>query len=191
MKSLKTHTLKNRIFILPLLFIGIFQSGFATSLQNSEDDKNNNSDTNMFIEINALEEQGNYRDALKELNQMVVQSPNNYLILDRRGVMYTRMQKYNKALHDFQTVIKINPDYAGVYNHRAIMNFSLGNLKLAQIDFNRAITLQEDYAKAYYNRALLELASGNDKEALEDFAMAQKYDYAKAGEAIEEYFANK
>jgi len=133
------------------------------------------------------EKEGDFKGAVKDLNFYLDRKGQHYEVIDQRGVLYTKMKRYNKALNDFKKVIQLNPSFAEVYNHRGILNFSIGNYQLALVDYSRAVSLNNDYAKAYYNRALVKLVMGDEDGAKEDLIMAKKLNFDKADEIIKEY----
>lgn len=143
---------------------------------------------NFLLKTAVLKEtEGDFRGAVKDLNFYLDRRGKHYKVIDQRGILYTKMKRYNKALKDFKKVIQLNPSYAEVYNHRGILNFSIGNYQLALVDYNLAVSLDKEYAKAYYNRALVKLVMGDESGAKEDLIMAKKLNFDKADEIIKEY----
>ena len=114
----------------------------------------------------------------------------------RRGVGYSRLNKFKLAIADQTQAIRLNPEHAQAYNERGIAYKRLRQYQLAIADYTEAIRLVPRYALAYSNRGnayghqkKYSLAIADYKEAIRhNSALYQPYNnlanlYYKTGQA--------
>ncbi|NIA07251.1 MAG: tetratricopeptide repeat protein [Actinobacteria bacterium] len=113
-----------------------------------------------------------YRSELAIWQDTINKRPNNTRAYNNRGLVYRRMEKYDRAINDFNRAAKLKPDYAKTYNNRGLTYWSMGKPKPAIRDFNEAISLNPSFARAYYNRAEVYREKNNYRKAIRDLNKA-------------------
>jgi tetratricopeptide (TPR) repeat protein len=127
-------------------------------------------------EAAAVLQRGNVEQALALYEQVLQDKtlPNDRraIILNDRGVAYTRRQQPKEAIEDFNRAIALYPEYAALYNNRGNVLLGLGAVREAQRDFDRALLLAPGYAAAYSNRAGALMRLGEIDQAIADYTKA-------------------
>ena len=127
-------------------------------------------------EAAAVLQRGNVEQALALYDQVLQDKtlPNDRraIILNDRGVAYTRRQQPKEAIEDFNRAIALYPEYAALYNNRGNVLLGLGAVREAQRDFDRALLLAPGYAAAYSNRAGALMQLGEIDQAIADYSKA-------------------
>ena len=117
----------------------------------------------------ALEKRGDFKGALKLLDEATKFYPDNQFILVNRGNIYNNsLRDYEKAIADYNKTIEINPKFSWPYLNRAIAYGRLKRWDEAIVDYGRAIELDLNYADAYNGRAWSYCQIGKFEEALID-----------------------
>jgi tetratricopeptide (TPR) repeat protein len=120
-------------------------------------------------------EDGNYEDAMKNLNKAIKLDENNSRAYILRGRAHFEMQRYEEASQDIENALKIDPNNAYAYYYRGILR-AKENEPGAVLDFDEALKLDPKNADAFYRRGLLHLHYGHNDKAKEDFKMTVKLD---------------
>ncbi|MBR4643434.1 MAG: tetratricopeptide repeat protein [Selenomonadaceae bacterium] len=117
----------------------------------------------------ALDKRGDFKGALKLLNEAAKLYPDNQFVLVNRGNIYNdRLKDYEKAIADYNKTIELNPKFSWPYLNRAIAYGRLKRWDEAVVDYGRAIELDANYADAYNGRAWSYCQIGKFEEALLD-----------------------
>ena len=117
----------------------------------------------------ALDKRGDFKGALKLLNEAAKLYPDNQFVLVNRGNIYNdRLKDYEKAIADYNKTIELNPKFSWPYLNRAIAYGRLKRWDEAVVDYGRAIELDTNYADAYNGRAWSYCQIGKFEEALLD-----------------------
>jgi tetratricopeptide (TPR) repeat protein len=98
---------------------------------------------------------GQYNEAIIQLNQSLIISPNQAMTLNSRAVSYAYLGRTQEALADLTQAVTLNPQSAFLFTNRATLYRNLRDLPNALTDINRALNLQPTYALAYLQRALI------------------------------------
>lgn len=133
-----------------------------------------------------MEEQGNLKEALTELDKAVELQPDFAEAIDQRGMVALKLGKFSRAIRDFNHAIELMPGSAEYFNHRGVANYCIKQFELALRDYTMAIQMDPTLARAYYNRGILNLEIGDKESALEDFTMAGKLNHVEAANMIAE-----
>ena len=121
----------------------------------------------------ALEKRGDYKAALKLLNQAAEDYPDNQFIFVNRGNIYNNhVRDYERAIADYNKTIEINPKFSWSYLNRGIAYGRLKRWEDAIEDYGRAIELDQNYANAYNGRAWSYCQINKFEEALADINKA-------------------
>ena len=108
-------------------------------------------------------------EALKDANLAI---DRRAVLLNDRGVAYSRLGQTRLAIEDFNRATQLFPEYAALYNNRGNALLAIGQAREAVKDFDRAILLTPGYAVAYHNRAGAYLRLGQANDALRDYTRA-------------------
>jgi tetratricopeptide (TPR) repeat protein len=117
----------------------------------------------------AYYQQGNYRQAMEDLNRAIEIHPGFADAYYNRGVVYNNLSNYRQAMEDLNRAIEIHPGFADAYYNRGVSYGGLGNYMRAIEDYGKAIEIRPDYADAYYNRGFTYENLGQHQRAIEDF----------------------
>jgi tetratricopeptide (TPR) repeat protein len=128
-----------------------------------------------FVSGNDKYNNGDFRGALADYNQVLALNPKNSNTYYNRGNL--KKEKLNDvpgALSDYNQAIALNPKYSKAYNNRGnLKDEKLNDVQGALSDYNQAIALNPKYSDAYNNRGLLKNEKLNDVEgALSDYNQA-------------------
>lgn len=117
----------------------------------------------------AHNERGEFKIALRLLDEAAKIFPDNQFIFVNRGNIYNNyFRDYEAAIADYNKTIEINPKFSWPYHNRAIAYGRLKRWDEAIADYGRAIDLDQNYASAYNGRAWSYCQIGKFEEALVD-----------------------
>jgi tetratricopeptide (TPR) repeat protein len=109
---------------------------------------------------------------LKDLNQKLLDNPDDAGALYRRGQFYASKGVYDLAVKDFGDTIRLNSRDVEAYNNRCWVRAVMGDLQPALRDCNEALRLRPNFVDALDSRGLVNLKSGLNKNAIADFDAA-------------------
>jgi WD40 repeat protein/regulator of sirC expression with transglutaminase-like and TPR domain/pimeloyl-ACP methyl ester carboxylesterase len=112
--------------------------------------------------------QGNYQQAISNLNKAITLNPNSAKAYSNRAAVYNEQKDYPKAIADSNKAISLNPTYVNAYINRGLAYYHQGNSQQAIANYNKAIQLAPGNAIAYKNRALAYTRLGNQQAAQAD-----------------------
>jgi tetratricopeptide (TPR) repeat protein len=113
--------------------------------------------------------EGQYAEAIKELNEALRLNPRHYWSCLQRGICRLEMGESTLALGDFNACVALWPDFAWSYFNRGHVLNQLGKKPEALADYSATIERDADFVPAYLNRALVYLDMNRPAEALADF----------------------
>lgn len=114
-------------------------------------------------------QQGDYRQAIALLNELILRHPENAVDYNNRGLIYFQKGEIQKALADYNTALRLNPNLASAYNNRANYYAAIGELEAALADYDEAIDLNPRHVRARINRGITLRDLGRYEEAIEEF----------------------
>jgi tetratricopeptide (TPR) repeat protein len=120
----------------------------------------------------TLAQQGEYVEALSEMDQALALNPKDAETYTRRGGIYTLQKQYDKAIEDFNRAIELNPRYAKAYYNRSLVYYYQGKYDQALVDLQKTLELKPKDAEAYHNRGLVYIQKHDYARAIDDFNMA-------------------
>jgi tetratricopeptide (TPR) repeat protein len=120
----------------------------------------------------ALAQQGEYVQALGELDQALALDPKDAENFTRRGGIYTLQKQYDKAINDFNRALELDPRYAKAYYNRALVYYHQGKYDQTLADLHKTLELKPKDAEAYHNRGLVYIQKNDFGKAIDDFNMA-------------------
>jgi uncharacterized protein (AIM24 family) len=133
-------------------------------------------------------DKGNYDAALKNLEEAHRLSPGNEAVQNLLGLIYFRLEIYNKCETIYQGLVKRNPDMFTLRANLGLVYFKEKKYFDAVRELNEAVNLKSDYARAHNYLGLVYTELGKYKSAREEFlragsrTMARKVDEVIAGQ---------
>lgn len=117
---------------------------------------------------------GEFDSALKLLNDLIHEFPNNAEYTSERGVVYFHLKNKKMALADMDKAVELEPKKSYRYSSRAYIKGGFGKTEEAIEDYRIAIELDPDDAIAYNNLGLLQEQLGYKDKAKLSFKNADK-----------------
>ena len=102
---------------------------------------------------NLLRVQGNFDQALSDLNQAIRLTPEDAQAYHARGLIYQGQGDNDRAITDFANAIDRNPFVAAPYLAHGESLIATGKYALAIEDFNAALNINNANAEAWANSA--------------------------------------
>lgn len=115
---------------------------------------------------------GNYLDAIKDFDQAIKASANNFESYLLRGKSYNKLGDKKHAIENYNLAIKYNPNYTDAYFSRALFETDGGDEKSALNDFASVLKINPNYLEVYNHRGLMYMHSGKSEAAMIDFKKA-------------------
>jgi tetratricopeptide (TPR) repeat protein len=116
-----------------------------------------------------LAQQGEYREAIALLTELINRHPDSAVDYNNRGLIYFQSGDGQKAVRDYNTAIALNPKLASAYNNRANYYAACGELTIALADYDQALDLNPSHVRAWINRGITLRDLGQYAEAIENF----------------------
>jgi tetratricopeptide (TPR) repeat protein len=124
----------------------------------------------------ALESQGDYDNALKDINETIRLSFVHIGGWNSRGLLYCARKEYDKAITDLSLAIRLAPHLAAGHSNRGYAWMMKKDYDKALNDLNTAIFLEPTQPYAYNTRGLVWFLKKDYPSAHSDFNRAQKLD---------------
>ena len=131
-----------------------------------------------------------YAINLKEVNDHLLEYPENAQKFFERGLLNYLMHDFNSALIDFDKAIVLGINNNDVYYYRGVVLYETANYKDALTDFDKALELEPENALLYFYRGEVHHGLKNDVKACEDWNKAESKSPGSAGKRIKS-FCNK
>ncbi|MHB9023778.1 MAG: tetratricopeptide repeat protein [Armatimonadota bacterium] len=119
-----------------------------------------------------LAERGQYADALEWIERYLNDYPDEGYGYYRRGMIYFRMEDYERALRDFQEYARLAPAAVEAYEQQFMCYLELGRHQDAALVGKTAVELQPQSFRLVYNLAFAELLCGHVEQATTGFKLA-------------------
>ncbi|GAA0894626.1 hypothetical protein GCM10009122_43070 [Fulvivirga kasyanovii] len=116
---------------------------------------------NAFYELNEL-----YR-ALDDLEYVEKNIPDSSTIHFRKGLVKTKMRKYQEALAAFDTAYELDTGNVETLINRGTVKYYMDNFDAAQNDLNHALKIDPLQGNAYNALSLIEVEKENYDKAME------------------------
>ena len=122
----------------------------------------------LFSRAVEAENSGDLDQALELFNRIAEMDPENAAVYNNRGVVNSRIKRYDAAIEDFTRALDIDPERAGTYNNRGMAYQDKGEIDRAMSDYDKALSIDPSYLPALFSRVGLgqkqrELAQGANK----------------------------
>ncbi|HRU07050.1 MAG TPA: tetratricopeptide repeat protein [Candidatus Brocadiia bacterium] len=121
-----------------------------------------------FARAVSLQAAGQDDEAAIYYNKALVKNPSHASALNNLGVIYQRMNDYNKAIETYRKAIAAEPNNYRCYNNLATCLIALGKHAEATPPLERSLQLEPDNCSALLNM-------GVAYTGLRNYALAEKY----------------
>ena len=122
-----------------------------------------------FYAGNALREQRNYEEAVKEYDEAIRIKPDFVDAYLNRGLTKEQSGDLDEAIADYNEAIRLKPDFAEAYYNRGYTKVRNNKREEAIADYDKAIYIKPDFVDAYSNRGVTKIEIGKLEEAIADF----------------------
>jgi len=119
-------------------------------------------------------QQGNFREAMDDLNWLIQTDPKDDIAYSYRGMVLGKLGYYRDAIVDLNQALQLNPENAQAYCHRGMVRIEMGDYSGAINDCNQALELDPNYIDGYVERGNVHHKSGNQRLAIEDYSRVLK-----------------
>jgi len=176
------NSLKDRRFIKFLLFCLALSLSFilidANRLSVQKGMANSKFDSPAFgyhlDKAFVYESNSDYQDALKELNLAQGIEPDNYRVIFRQGVVYSRMDNLKPAEEKFKDTIRTNPLCQDAYYNLGLIYNRQSRFMEAEGVLKKAVLLDPDNVESRFELGLAYKATGSLSAAKQEFSLALK-----------------
>jgi len=114
----------------------------------------------------ALEQQGQYNEALAEYRKAEQLTPKRFQVHNDLGNLLADMDKPAEALAEYQEAVRLKPELPLLHDDLGSMLAKLGRFNKAMGEFTNAMRLDPDYPWPHFEMAKALLQQGRDAEAL-------------------------
>jgi tetratricopeptide (TPR) repeat protein len=101
--------------------------------------------------IIELYSSGKVNDALKRVESLIEQYPDDALLHNVSGACYASLDEIDKAISSYNIALTINPNYAEAQNNLGITLHKKGDIDEAVIIYKNALLVKPNYAEAQNN----------------------------------------
>ncbi|TVU52107.1 MAG: tetratricopeptide repeat protein [Arthrospira sp. PLM2.Bin9] len=112
--------------------------------------------------------------AVAAYNQALKLEPNLAEVWNNRGVVLTKLKRYQEAIASYEKAIQIRTDYPDAWSNRGVALGKLNYYQAAIFSYDRAIALKPDYLDAWNNRGQALMNLEQYDEAIASYNQAAK-----------------
>lgn len=117
---------------------------------------------------------GNYKEAIKDFNEVIRRNPSDPGAFVNRGNAYRFKGDTDKAIDDYSKAINLDNGHFLAMNNRALVQTTRKKYELALLDLNAAVALNKEYHEAHNNRGVIYMAQKKYEDAAAEFTQAIK-----------------
>jgi tetratricopeptide (TPR) repeat protein len=113
------------------------------------------------LDFDAYLAEGKYEDrAIADYGEAIRLDPSSAASFRNRGVLNTKMQRYERAVADFDEAVRLDPNVAAAFYGRALALRYVGQHERAVADYRKALALKLDDPSRRADREALEATGG-------------------------------
>lgn len=116
---------------------------------------------------NTAYELKEYYKAIEDLDRVAAIKPDTALVYFTKGLVFTKMRKFDNALDAFAKSIQLDPTNIDHKVNHAIVHFYRKDFDLAKLELEKLAKVKKDEPNIYNTLSLIETEQGNYQEALE------------------------
>ncbi|HSZ84811.1 MAG TPA: tetratricopeptide repeat protein [Puia sp.] len=124
---------------------------------------------NLFYITGLIEttyKQKKYKETIGYCNQILKESPIDFIALNFRGLAFSKQLDYEAAIKDYLKIADIKKPNATIYNNLGFWYSKMGKLKKAYNNLSVALQLNQTHPYALDNLGFVEYLNGNYEKAL-------------------------
>ncbi len=129
----------------------------------------------------------NFKGAVKDLNIVIAEMPNNAEAYYYRAVAYFNLRKNDEAIKDLEIAIAIDHKQAKYYYMKAIAHADQDEFKKAYREMIKAVEIEDTNADYFLLRAEIELELNYMTDAVQDWEKAASLGSVKAKDYLKIY----
>lgn len=132
---------------------------------------------------NAYLAADNSKEALRVIEQEILEQPNKAEYWYIRGVIYLQREKYSKALDDFASAAELDMPAEKrfkVFLNIGAINLALGDFEQSETNFNKALELNPNSSTVYHSLGMLEYENREYDKAVGYFIKSLQIDPSNA-----------
>lgn len=126
----------------------------------------------------ALQQKGDFPQALKQLKQAVCLAPHNAQLWFHIGLISVRLKRYREAHDAFRESLKYRADHTESWLALGMTLRKLSSYEAAIAAFNKALAITPNHPLAFFHQACCYAALGNQEWAIEHLRRAIALDAA-------------
>lgn len=135
-----------------------------------ENEPDNELAKSALITLKLQQGQLNYNQALKMIEDVLRENPNNTLMLSLKASILSEISSPTETLKHIEKVIASNPNYFQSYHDKRIELMKLGRYKEAISAFDKALELEPYHRYSVTERALAKYKLGDKIGACKDWS---------------------
>jgi len=116
-----------------------------------------------------LYQEGDLTGASEAFTKAIALRPEDSKVYLNRGIVYVKMENYDRAINDLSRAISLNPGFIEALIHRGLAYLKKKNFGYAINDCDYALSLDPNLAEAYYTRGMAFRGEGLSDKAKSDF----------------------
>ncbi|MCQ2347280.1 MAG: tetratricopeptide repeat protein [Paludibacteraceae bacterium] len=143
------------------------EADFTQALQFAPDNR-----TYIMLRADTRSEQGNYTQALEDIDYLLNREPKSPSLLFEKGIICLNRKDTLCALHNFTETTEYDSQNAANWSALGMVNLMMNSEEDALIHLNKAILLGSKWAGDYINRGIIYYRKHNYRGALADYDKA-------------------
>ena len=125
-----------------------------------------NNKINSIIELFS---NGQLSEALKTVEALIIQYPNESIPHNISGVCYQEAGQLEMAVQSFERAVAIKPDFADAHYNLGLSLQELNQLGAAVKSYEDTLAIESEYVKAYNNLGIIYLELGHEDDAIKAY----------------------
>ncbi len=116
-----------------------------------------------------LANQGNYPQAIQELDKRLASNPKDVVTHMTRGVLLSRVERFDEALENFNAAIQLKPEWVGPLFSKGMILASKGEYDQALETLDKVTELRPNYADAWSVKGIINGTLRKYEQAIDCF----------------------
>lgn len=126
----------------------------------------------LLKQANEDYEQGNYQEAITNLDLILTDKPKHDEALFLRALCHDMLQDYKSAVADYSRIIALDPKDHVAYCYRGKSKYDLGDYSGALTDLNKGLSIKNGFIPGLRWRAETKAMLNNNAGAIQDYDKA-------------------
>lgn len=122
----------------------------------------------------------NSPQVIQEVEELIKVNPNDALLYDKLGWLYSKERNWPPAIANFQKALQLNPSRYGAFNNLGNIYFTMGDRAKAKENYLKSLALNSNQVDAHFNLGYAYFMEGQIEKATEEFRQVLKLNPAHA-----------